>query len=233
MPHIPSLLDLLKAGVHFGHRKSKWHPKMEPYIYTVREGVHIFDLDKTVEALKRALDFTKNISSQGGQILFLGTKKQAMPIIKAQAERAEMPYITDKWIGGTFTNFSVISKLIKKMKDLEIKKGSGDLDKYSKKEQINFDKEIQQLNKKIGGLRNLNKLPQAIFIIDLSKEKNACQEARKKHIPIVAICDTNVNPTDIDYPIPANDDAVKSLETIIGLMADAVLEGRKEQVVKE
>ena len=231
MPKIPTLLELIKAGVHLGHQTSKWHPKMESYIYTVRDGIHIIDLEKTVEGLKGALEFIENIASKGEKILFLGTKPQAKKIIKKEAEKAGMPYLIEKWIGGTFTNFPVISGMIKNLKDLEEKEKSGELKKYPKKERIKFEKEIKRLERIVGGIKDLERLPKAIFIVDLKKEKTAVIEARKKKIPIIAICDTNSNPELVDWPIPANDDAIKSLEIIIGLVSQAILEG-KEKLTK-
>ncbi|MFA4871607.1 MAG: 30S ribosomal protein S2 [Patescibacteria group bacterium] len=225
---LPTLLELLQAGVHFGHQKGRWHPKMKDFIFTERGGVHIIDLEKTVEKLQIATDFVKETVQRGGVILFVGTKRQGQKIIEKYALACGMPYISERWIGGLFTNFSNVNKLIKKYKELTEKKDSGALEKYTKKEQVEFQKEIEKLKKLVGGLAELKKIPEAIFVLDVKKEKTAVAEARKRKIPIVAFCDTNINPDLIDYPIPANDDAVKSIEIITGLIAEAVKEGKVE-----
>ena len=227
---LPTLLELLQAGVHFGHQKGRWHPKMKDFIFTERGGVHIIDLEKTVERLQIATDFIKETAQRGGVILFVGTKRQGQKIIEKYALACGMPYISERWIGGLFTNFSNVNKLIKKYKELTEKKESGALEKYTKKEQVEFNKEIEKLKKLVGGLAELKKIPEAIFVLDVKKEKTAVAEARKRKIPIVAFCDTNINPDLIDYPIPANDDAVKSIEIIVGLIAEAVNEGKAEAV---
>ncbi len=229
MPEIPDLLTMLKAGVHFGHKISKRHPKMKPYIFMAKNGFHIINIEETQVKLKEALDFIKKIVSNGGTILFLGTKKQAQAIIVKAAKDCGMPYIKERWLGGTFTNFSSISKLIKKYNDLKEKKANGQLDKYTKKERLEFDQEIEKSERVVGGVANLTKLPDAVFVCDVRKEKTAVAEANKKNVPIVAICDTNVNPDKITYPIPANDDAIKSIELLVNLVAEAVKEGLKEK----
>ena len=229
MPKIPDLLTMLKSGVHFGHQLSKRHPKMEPYIFTAKSGFHIIDLEKTQRKLQEALEFVKKIVANGGTILFLGTKKQAQPIIAKYAKECGMPCITERWLGGTFTNFSQISLVIKRLTDLKEKKATGQLDKYTKKERLEFDREIEKLEKMVGGAETLIKAPDAVFICGAKKEKTAVNEAIKKNIPIIAMCDTNVNPEKINYPIPANDDAVKSIELIVGLISEAVNEGVKEK----
>jgi small subunit ribosomal protein S2 len=233
MPEIPTLLELLKAGVHFGHRVSKLHPKMKPYVFTQKNGVHIINVEITQEKLKEALKFVKRIVSNGGTILFLGTKKQANSIIKKYATECKMPYITGRWLGGTFTNFSEISKVINRMIELKEKKKSGELEKYTKKEQLKFDREIEKLEQMVGGIENLKKLPEAIYIIDLKREKTAVAEAYKKEIPIIGICDTNVNPDKVNYIIPANDDATKSIELITRLVSEAVKEGLVDKETKK
>jgi len=227
MPKIPDLLTMLKAGVHFGHQLAKRHPKMEPYIFTAKSGFHIIDLEKTQEKLQETLEFIKTIVANGGTILFLGTKKQAQPIITQYAKECNMPYITERWLGGTFTNFPEISRVIKRLTDLKKKKATGQLDKYTKKERLEFDREIEKLEKMVGGIETLARVPDAVFICGAKKEKTAVNEAIKKNIPIVAMCDTNVNPEKINYAIPANDDAVKSIELITSLISEAVKEGAK------
>lgn len=229
MPKIPDLLTMLKSGVHFGHQLSRRHPKMEPYIFTAKSGFHIIDLEKTQVKLQEALEFVKTIVANGGTILFLGTKKQAQPIIVKHAKECGMPYITERWLGGTFTNFVQISRVIKRFTELKKNKATGQLDKYTKKEQLEFDREIEKLEKMVGGAETLTKIPDAVFICGAKKEKTAVNEAIKKNIPIIGMCDTNVNPDKINYIIPANDDAVKSIELIVGLIGQAVSEGVEEK----
>jgi small subunit ribosomal protein S2 len=223
----PSIEQMLKAGMHFGHQTSKWHPKMEPFIFTKRNGVHIIDLVKSRKMLETALDFMQKFAAEGKTILFVGTKMQAKGIIKEAALEAGMPYVTEKWMGGTMTNFSIIKKLIKKFKDLNQDKVSGKLVKYTKKEQLEFDREIQRLDIKVGGLVNLVKMPDAIFIWDIRKEKTAITEAVKMNIPVIAICDTNTNPTNVNYVIPSNDDATKTIKLVMNSVKEAIAEGKK------
>ena len=221
-----ALLDLLKNGVHFGHQKSRRHPKMEPYIFTVRNGVNIINLEKTLEQLNLAREFVRDTVMKGGSVLFVGTKRQAKAIVKKHAESVGMPFITERWLGGLFTNFSNVSKIQKRLNKLEEQKKSGELDKYTKKEKLNFTKEIEKLEKLVGGIKNMSVLPAAVFVVDIKDEKTAVKESNKKKIPLVAITDTNTNPSVISYPIPGNDDATKSLELITGLIAEAVTEGK-------
>jgi small subunit ribosomal protein S2 len=229
MPQIPDLMTLLKAGSHFGHRLSKRHPKMEPYIFMNKGGFHIINLEQTQIKLQEALDFAKKVVSNGGTILFLGTKKQAQSIVAKYAKECDIPYVNERWLGGTFTNFGEISRMIRKFTDLKRRKATGQLEKYTKKEKLDFDKEIEKLDRMVGGIEKMSKIPDAIFVIDTMRERTAVAEAIKKNIPIIAIVDTNVNPGVISYPIPANDDAVKSIEIITGLMAEAVKEGQGER----
>ena len=227
MPKIPELLEMLKKGVHFGHQTSKKHPKMDPYIYTQRSQISIIDLEQTAAKLKEALDFAKKIASDGGVILFVASKKQAKKIVEEAAKKCGMPYIISRWLGGTFTNFGNIVKLPKKLKDLEAKQSSGELEKYTKKEQLSFQREIERLKEMVEGIKEMQRLPQAVYIIDIKKEKTALTEANKKNIPVIAMTDTNVNPSKVQYPIPANDDAIKSIELITNLVAEAIIEGKK------
>ncbi|MEA3463653.1 MAG: 30S ribosomal protein S2 [Patescibacteria group bacterium] len=224
---IPSIEEMLKAGLHFGHRASKWHPKMEPFIFTSRKGVHIIDLVKTREHLADALDFIKKSVSQDKTILLVGTKTQIKEPLKKIAQEMETPYITERWLGGSLTNFPVIKNSIKKYKDLLEKKQTGKLDKYTKKEQLKFDREIARLETNVGGLVNLSKIPDVIFIWDLKKEKTALAEAKKKNITLIAVCDTNVNPEGVDYIIPANDDATKGIKLLLRLIKEAIEDGKK------
>ncbi|MBU2228818.1 30S ribosomal protein S2 [Patescibacteria group bacterium] len=221
-----ALLDLLKNGVHFGHQKSRRHPKMEPYIFTVRNGVNIINLEKTLEQLNLAREFVCDTVMKGGAVLFVGTKRQAKEIVKKHAKAVGMPFITERWLGGLFTNFSNVSKLQKRLNKLEEQKESGELDKYTKKEKLNFTKEIEKLEKLVGGIKNMSVLPAAVFVVDIKDEKTAVKESIKKKIPLIAITDTNTNPSVINYPIPGNDDATKSLELLTGLIAGAVTEGK-------
>lgn len=222
-----STLKMLEAGLHFGHQKSKRHPKIKPYIFTIRNGVCIFDLQKTREALEKALGFIRMVASQNGKIVFLGSKKQAQEIIRQTAEGLRMPYVTKRWLGGTFTNFEVIRKKISRLKLLEEQEKQGEWKKYTKKERLHLKREKEKLRSMVGGIRDLDKLPQAIFIIDVVKEKNAVREARKKGIPIIALVDVNGNPALLDYPIPGNDDALKGIRFICEEVAKAFKEGQQ------
>ncbi len=233
MPEIPTMLEMLQAGVHFGHKASKWHPKMKPYIFGERSDIHIINLELTAQKLKEALDFLKKTTAAGGVVLFVGSKDQAKEIVKRHAVECGMPYVVSRWLGGTFTNFKTIKGVINKFADLKAKRASGALAKYTKKEQLNFQKEIEKLEELVGGIETLVKIPEAIFVVDVKVEETAVREARKKKVPIVALCDTNANPEEIDYPIPANDDAIKSIEMMVGLVAAAVKEGRQEFEAKK
>jgi len=230
MPTIPEITEMLKAGVHFGHKTSRWHPKMAEYIFGERGGVHIVDLEKTAVKLQEALNFLSDVASRGGIVLLVGTKPQGAGIVKAAALEAGMPYVDKRWLGGTLTNFHAIHNVVKRYLDLKGKTERGELDKYTKKEQLGFQKEIIDLETKVGGLVGLDKMPQAIFILDMKKENTALAEAIQSRVPIVAICDTNVNPENVEYVIPANDDAVKSIQMIVGLAAEAIKEGKSKQV---
>ncbi|MBI2477004.1 30S ribosomal protein S2 [Candidatus Uhrbacteria bacterium] len=231
MAIIPSLEEMLQAGVHFGHRVSRWHPNMRPYIFGKRNGVHVIDLEKTTACLEKALKVLTGVVERGGTVLFLGTKPQLAPYIKAAAEKCGAPYVNGRWLGGTLTNFSEIYKLIKRLRDLKRRKEVGDLRKYTKREQLEFDREIEDLEGKIGGIAMLDDIPSVVVVFDMRNEMTAVHEANRKGVPIVAVCDTNVNPQLVSYPIPANDDAVKSIALMTNVIADAILEGKKD--VKE
>jgi small subunit ribosomal protein S2 len=218
--NIPKLEEMMKAGMHFGHRTNRWHPKMEPFIFTKKNGVYIINLEKSQEKLREALDFMIKLRKEDKIILFVGTKKQVKGIMKDMAESIKSPYIIGKWLGGLLTNFSVIKKSIKKYQDLLNDRESGKLNKYTKKEKLDFDREIKRLEERVGGLVGLTKLPDAIFIWDIKEEKTALVEARSKNIPIIAICDTNVDPGLVDYPIPGNDDATKTVDLILNCIKD-------------
>jgi len=218
----PSLEEMLKAGIHFGHRTSRKNPKMEPYIFTSRNNVHIIDLEKSREKLKEALEFISKLKEKKGTIVFVGTKISAKQITEESAKEVGMPYATERWIGGTITNFKVISGRLGHFRDLEKKKETGELKKYTKKEQHEFGVELQKLNRQFGGIKNLTEVPNALLVVDTYKEKLAVKEAKIKGIPIVGLCDTNADPTLIDYPIPANDDAISSLKLILGSIVKAL-----------
>ena len=228
-----SIEEMLKAGMHFGHRTSKWHPKMEPFIFGSRKSIHIIDLRKTQIMLSLALEYLKKQASEGKSILLVGTKMQVKNTLKKIAMEINMPYVSERWLGGFLTNFAVIRNLVKKFKDLVEKRSSGKLDKYTKKERLDFDREIAKLETNVGGLVSLTKAPDVIFIWDIKKEKTAFTEAVKKKIPVVAVCDTNVNPTGVKYIIPANDDATKGIKLVMELVKEAILDGKAEAINKE
>lgn len=229
MPKMPELKEFMKAGVHFGHQKSKWHPKMKPFIFTEKNGVHVINLEETQKHLVTAFEFIKEIVATGGTILFLGTKPQAKQYVKEAALSCGMPYVISRWLGGTLTNSNSVLNLVKKYRKLKLEQETGELKKYTKKEQLNIAREIERLDVLIGGIANLNTIPNVLFITDVKTEKTAVDEARRKKVPIIAICDTNVNPDKIDYPIPANDDATNSIKLIVNLVAAAVNESRPQQ----
>jgi len=231
--NIPSLLEMLKAGVHFGHRTSRWHPNMAPYIFGERGGVHILNLEITQKKLEEAGEFLRKLGMEGGTLLFVGTKKQAQDIIKKKAEECGMPYVTLRWIGGALTNFHTVRGRVNHFVDLLKKQESGELKKYTKKEQSEFGKEIEALRRKFEGLVALTKLPSAIFILDIRQESTALSEAKKKHIPVIAVCDTNVNPKDVDLVIPANDDALKSVQMVVEFVGECFKEGKSLQGARE
>lgn len=219
---LPSLDELLQAGVHFGHRISRWYPKMKPYIFGVRNGVHVIDLEQTHKQLAVAAEYVSHIVAKGGTILFVGTKKQAKAIVKQAAESCDMPYVDERWLGGTFTNFKQISQLAKRYHELQDMKNGADWDKYTKKEQSVFNDEIVYLEKKVKGLLNMHKKPDAVFIVGIKEEETAVKEAISMRIPIVGVCDTNVDPTPVSVIIPGNDDAVRGIELIANTIAKAI-----------
>lgn len=227
-----NLNELLKAGVHFGHQASRWNPKMSPFIFTKKEGIHIIDLQKTQQKLKEALEYAKSLAFEGKKILFIGTKKQAKDIVKKAAQDCDMPYIVERWPGGTFTNFKTIKRQIKKLKDLRAKDEAGEFEKYTKKEQILIKDEIERLEKLFGGLTSMEELPDAIFLINSVHEFIPLREAKKVDIPIIALTDTNADPEIIDYPIPSNDDAIKSIEFMCNTLSKTIKDNFKERVIK-
>ena len=228
MVNLPSVEEMLKAGMHFGHRTNRWHPKMKPFIYADKKGIYIIDLNKSREKLAEAMEFMSQLISENKSVLFVGTKNQVKAGMKNMAESTGMPYIVGKWLGGYLTNFAVVKKSVQKYKDLLEAKTSGKLEKYTKKEQLDFAREIKKLDERVGGLTNLNKLPDALFVWDIKEEETAITEARMKNIPIIAICDTNVDPTLVNYPIPANDDATKTIALLMETIKNVILEAKKK-----
>ena len=224
---IVSMKQLLEAGVHFGHQTRRWNPKMAPYIFTERNGIYIIDLQKTVKKVEECYSFLRELAAQGGTVLFVGTKKQAQAAIKEEAERCGMFYVNERWLGGMLTNFKTIQTRIKRLHDLEKMEEEGTFELLPKKEVIVLRHEMAKLEKYLGGIKDMKKLPSALFVIDPRKEHNAILEARKLHIPIVATVDTNCDPDEVDYVIPANDDAIRAIRLISSTMANAVQEGRQ------
>ena len=230
---IISMKQLLEAGVHFGHQMRRWDPRMKPYIFTERNNIYIIDLQQTVKLVEVAYDIIREISSNGGNVLFVGTKKQAQESIKNEAERCGMYYINYRWLGGTLTNFDTIRKRVKRLHELEEMENNKMFEVLPKKEVISLKREKAKLEKVLTGIKDMEKLPAAIFIVDPKKENIAVAEAIKLSIPIVAIVDTNCNPEEIDYVIPGNDDAIRAVKLISSVIADAVIEGKKSTIERE
>jgi small subunit ribosomal protein S2 len=226
---VVSMKQLLEAGVHFGHQTRRWNPKMKPYIFTERNGIYIIDLQKTVRKLEEAYNFVRNLSADGKSVLFVGTKKQAQDSIREEAERAGAFYVNARWLGGMLTNFRTIRRRIDRLKQLQAMKEDGTFDLLLKKEVVKLNLEIEKLEKFMGGIKDMKTLPGALFIVDPRKEHIAVTEARKLHIPIIAIVDTNCDPDEIDYVIPGNDDAIRAVRLISATMANAILEGHEGQ----
>lgn len=221
---------LLESGAHFGHKTSRWHPKMAPYIHSKRQGGHIINLEKTAEALEKALPELTKIAASGKKILFVGTKKQLKDITKTAAESVNMPYVTVRWVGGTLTNVETVNKQIKKLHDLERRMASGELEmRYSKLEVQRYQEEIDLLNERYGGIKEMDEQPAAIVVVDAIQDKNAIKEAKTLKMPVFAITDTNVDPTNIDYVIPANDDAIKAVQLILDYIVAAIKEGEAKK----
>ncbi len=224
---VVSMKQLLEAGVHFGHQTRRWNPKMAPYIFTERNGIYIIDLQKTVKKLEEAYMFVRDTAANGGEILFVGTKKQAGDSVKEEADRCGMHYVNARWLGGMLTNFKTIRRRIERLAQLRKMEEDGTFELLPKKEVIKLKLEIEKLEKFIGGIKNMSQLPAALFVVDPKKEKIAVSEARKLGIPIVAIVDTNCDPDEVDYVIPGNDDAIRAVKLIAGAMANAVMEGKQ------
>ena len=226
LPDTATIKQLLEAGAHFGHQTGRWHPRMKNYIFTKRNGIHIIDLEKTAVLLDKACDFVRDTVAEGGNILFVGTKKQAQDSVQEEATRCSMYYVNQRWLGGMLTNFATIQERIDHFVRLEDQQSRGEFGNLSKKEVLKIGEEIERLNRQMGGFKEMTELPNALFIIDPTKEKIALAEARRMAIPVVAIVDTNCNPDDIDYIIPANDDAIRAVKLICSKIADAVIEGK-------
>lgn len=226
-----NLEEMFKSGVHFGHSKSRKNPGMDEYIFGTRNGINILDLEKTINKLKAACDFISKTVASGQEILFVGTKKQAKKLVESAAKRSGMSYVIERWLGGTFTNFDIIAKRTRFLRDGQEKMKKGEYSHYTKFEQMKIAEELSRLEKKMGGIKNMNSLPGAIVVLGVIEDELAIKEAKKKNIPVVAVVDSNINPRDIDYPVPGNDDAVSSLKLMLAYMIKAVLEG-KERVGK-
>jgi len=226
MSPVVTMKALLESGVHFGHRTNKWNPKMRPYIFTERNGIHIIDLQQTVKLLDDAYAFVRDTVSNGGTVLFVGTKRQAQDTIQDEAERCGMPYVNERWLGGTITNWFTIQKRIFELERLERMRDSGQLDLLTKKEGLLIERDIERLDKRLHGIRTMKRLPDILFVVDVMREETAVHEANLKEIPVIAMLDTNCDPKNVDYVIPSNDDAIRAIKLIVGKMADAVMEGK-------
>jgi small subunit ribosomal protein S2 len=224
---------LLEAGVHFGHQTRRWDPRMKPYIFTERNGIHIIDLQQTVNKLNEAYNFVRDLAFNGGTVLFVGTKKQAQEAIETEARRAEQYWVTQRWLGGMLTNFRTIQSRLKRLEELDASKAAGEFERLPKKEASAHEEEIVRLNRLLGGIKPMRRLPSALFVIDPHKERLAVAEARRLEIPLVALLDTNCNPDEIDYPIPANDDAIRAVKLLSSKIADAILEGTQMRKAEE
>ena len=223
-----SMRELLEAGVHFGHQTRRWNPKMKPYIFQERNGIYIIDLALTVQKMRYTYDVVKQMARDNKVILFVGTKKQAQDVVREEAERAGTFFINQRWLGGTLTNFSTIQKRIARLRELEGMKTQGDFDRLPKKEVARLSDEMAKLERFLGGIKDMHRLPDAVFIVDPKKERIAVMEAKKLNIPIIAVIDTNCDPDEIDYPIPGNDDAIRAVKLMVSKIADAIIEGRTE-----
>ncbi|HEV2121538.1 MAG TPA: 30S ribosomal protein S2 [Chloroflexota bacterium] len=232
---VVSMKALLEAGVHFGHQTKRWNPRMKPFIFTERNGIHIIDLQQTVGCLADAYNFIRDLTREGESVLFVGTKKQAQEAIQEEAQRSGQFWVTQRWLGGMLTNFPTIQARVRRLQELKIRKERGDFDKMIKKEALKLQEQMDRLQSRLGGIENMRRMPGALFIVDTRKEHIAVAEARRLGIPIVALVDTNCNPEEVDYPIPANDDAIRAIKLLAGRIADACIEGRgfAEAVAKD
>jgi small subunit ribosomal protein S2 len=221
-----TIKELLEAGVHFGHQTKRWNPKMKKYLFGERNGIYIIDLQKTLKKFEEAQDFVHELAARGGTVLFVGTKKQAVDTIQEEAQRASMYFVNRRWLGGTLTNFQTITKSISRLKQLEDMKATGKFEAFSKKEVLRLEREMEKLNNVLMGIKAMEQLPGAVFVIDPKKEHIAIREARRLAIPVIAVVDTNCDPDEVDYPIPGNDDAIRAVRLITARLADSIIEGR-------
>jgi small subunit ribosomal protein S2 len=228
LANIISMKQLLEAGVHFGHQTRRWNPKMQPFIYMDRNGIHIIDLQQTVARLNEAYKFVEQLAAEGGTILFVGTKKQAQEAVAEEAKRCGMYYVNQRWLGGMLTNFQTIQSRIRYLHDLEARRDRGEFERLPKKEAQHLQDDIARLERTLGGIKDMRRLPNAVFIIDTRKERTAVLEARRLDIPVIALADTNSDPDEMDYPIPANDDAIRAVRLLSSKIADAVIEGHRQ-----
>ncbi len=239
MATVISMKALLESGVHFGHRTNKWHPHMRPYIFTERNGIHIIDLQQTVKAINTAYAIVRDTIAEGGTVLFVGTKRQAQETIREEATRCGMPYVTERWLGGMLTNWTTIYQRITELERLERMRDTGAINRLTKKEGLLIQREITRLETRLSGVRNMKKLPDLVFIVDVMREETAVHEANIKSIPVIALVDTNCDPRGVDYVVPSNDDAIRAIKLLVGKVADAVLEGKamrkdvEEEVLRE
>jgi small subunit ribosomal protein S2 len=233
MATVVSMKALLESGVHFGHRTNKWDPRMRPYIFTERNGIHIIDLQQTVKALNTAYNVVRDCVANGGSVLFVGTKRQAQETVRDEAIRSGMPYVTERWMGGILTNWSTMFKRIQELERLEAMRDSGEINRLTKKEGLLIEREINRLEIRLSGLRKMKHLPDYVFIVDVCRETTAVQEANKLEIPVIALVDTNCDPTGVDYVIPSNDDAIRAIKLLVGKIADAALEGKASRKDEE
>ena len=231
MPDTATIKQLLEAGAHFGHQTGRWNPRMKKYIFTKRNGIHIIDLEQTASLLDKACEFVRQVVAEGGHILFVGTKKQSHEAIEEEAKRCGMYYVKERWIGGVLTNFTTIQTRIDYLVRLEDQQARGEFNRLPKKEALKLEEKISRLNREMGGIKEMTRLPAALFIVDPTKDRIALAEAKRIGIPVVAISDSNCNPDEIDYPIPANDDAIRAIKLICSKIADAVIEARASQAV--
>ena len=226
MSTIISMKALLESGVHFGHRTNKWHPLMKPYIFTERNGIHIIDLQQTVKALTNAYELVRDTVAQGGVVLFVGTKRQAQETIQEEATRCGMPYVTERWLGGILTNWQTIQQRIRELERLEHMFETGEINRLTKKEGLLIEREIKRLKTRLSGLRTMNRIPDLLFVVDVTHEDTAVHEANLREIPVIALVDTNCDPRNVDYVIPSNDDAIRAIKLLVGKVADAAIEGK-------
>ena len=228
---VVSMSYLLEAGVHFGHQTKRWNPKMKEYIYNSRDDIYIIDLQKTVAKMEEAYEALNKIATEGGKVLYVGTKKQAQEVCKEEAERSNMYYMTERWLGGTLTNFRTIRRRVNRLEEIEKMEKDGTFDRLPKKEVVGLKKEYEKLNKNLCGIREMTKLPQAIIIVDSTKEYNAIREAKKLGIPVFGLIDTNCDPDDVDYVLPGNDDAVRSIKVVLGSLTNAIIEANGGTII--